>query len=73
MPPCDSNRPVTIFWPCPEVVIISDYRCTGPPGYSDIMLTVTIFGRPNTVTVSGDRVACTHKIGYLGNSDKYPN
>ena len=27
--PCDSYRPVTIFWPCPEVVIISDNYCIG--------------------------------------------
>ena len=24
---CDTYRPVTIFWPCPEVVIISDKYC----------------------------------------------
>ena len=26
--PCDNYRPVTIFWPCPEVVTISDKDCT---------------------------------------------
>ena len=26
--PCDNYRPVTIFWPCPEVVTISDKYCT---------------------------------------------
>ena len=26
--PCDNYRPVPIFWPCPEVVIISDKHCT---------------------------------------------
>ena len=26
--PCDNYLPVTIFWPCPEVVIISDNYCT---------------------------------------------
>ena len=25
--PCDNYRPVTIFWPCPEVVTISDKHC----------------------------------------------
>ena len=25
--PCDNYGPVTIFWPCPEVVIISDKYC----------------------------------------------
>ena len=25
---CDNYLPVTIFWPCPEVVIISDKHCT---------------------------------------------
>ena len=24
---CDNYRPVTIFWPCPEVVTISDNHC----------------------------------------------
>ena len=42
---------------CPEVVIISDILCTENPGYSDIPLTVTLFCRPNTVTVSGE--ACS--------------
>ena len=27
--PCDNYRPVTIFCPCPEVVIISDILCSG--------------------------------------------
>ena len=26
--PCDNYRPVTTFWPCPEVVTISDKHCT---------------------------------------------
>ena len=26
--PCDNYQPVTIFWPCPEVVTISDNYCT---------------------------------------------
>ena len=26
--PCDNYRPVTIFWPCPEVVTISDNYCS---------------------------------------------
>ena len=25
--PCDNYQPVTTFWPCPEVVIISDKHC----------------------------------------------
>ena len=28
--PCDNYRSVTIFWPCPEVVIISDNHCIHP-------------------------------------------
>ena len=36
------------------------------PGYSDIPLTVTLFGRPNTVTVSGE--ACNELIDVSGAS-----
>ena len=42
---------VTVFWS----VKGSPYNEN--PGYSDIPLTVTLVGRPNTVTVSGE--ACT--------------
>ena len=28
---CDNYRPETIFWPCPEVVIISDKYCITLP------------------------------------------
>ena len=32
--PCDNYRPVTIFEPCPEVVIISDIYCNKVGGES---------------------------------------
>ena len=32
--PCDNYWPVTIFWPCPEAVIISDNYCTLQPAYN---------------------------------------
>jgi len=39
---------VTVFWS------IKGSPYTENPGYSDILLTVTLIGHPNTVTVSGE-------------------
>ena len=41
----------TVFWS------IRGSPCSENPGYSDILLTVTLVGRPNTVTKSGE--ACS--------------
>ena len=50
----DIPATVTLLWS------IKGSPYTENPGYSDILLTVTLFGRPNTVTVIGE--ACNVKI-----------
>ena len=44
--PCDNYRPVTIFCPCPEVVIISDILCKFTP------LSMTSAKSPDCLTLS---------------------
>ena len=44
---CDNYRPVTIFWPCPEVVAISDNYCT-----RQHMVTMVTIMSPSKPTVA---------------------
>ena len=37
--PCDNYRPVTIFWPCPDVVIISNKYCRMKDLYTQSWIT----------------------------------
>ena len=48
---------VTVFWS------INGSPYTENPGYSDILLTVTLFCHPNTVNVSGE--ACNYNLGQV--------
>ena len=51
--PCDNYRPGTIFWPCPEVVIISDNYCnTG----LDILLVILCPEKSLNVTYTEDQL-----------------
>ena len=57
LPPYDNYRPETIFWPCPEVVTISDNYCTGRlqwhPGYRDsFVISQTITNKNHLLTVT---------------------
>ena len=41
--PCDNYWPVTIFCPCPEVVIISDILCSSCMSFVEMSLIYCIF------------------------------
>ena len=61
----DIPATVTVFWS------IKGPSYTENPGYNDILITVTLFGRPNTVPVSGD--ACTIFNNFFQNSTNSPS
>ena len=54
----DIPSTVTVLWS------IKGSPHTENPGYSDIPLTATLFGLPNTVTVSGEAFTVTGLLAY---------